>query len=524
MELSINKRLQKGIAAHKAGKLQEAEALYRNILKTHPTDPDTNHSLGYLIASTKNIKAALPFFKIATKVNPNQEQFWISYVNALLKDNQINEAEICSRKAIKSKKDFAVVHCNLGSILQALGRLEEAILSYKKATDINPNYAIAHNNLGSILKDLGRLDEAELNYKKAIALKPDYFVAQYSLGNTLYELGKFEEAELSFKKIITLKPDLAEAYSNLSITLKELGKLDEAEISCRKAIALKPDYAESYVNLNVILLELGKLDEAEISCRKVIALKPDHAVGHNNLGNTLKEFGKLDEAEISYRKAIECKPNYVLAYNNLDILLKQKELLRNVLKKNIKVISANEIKQNIDKKSNFNPFISNRKVEAKLIANLYNINASTIDKTKGGPLFGAGKTSDYKLFDSSSPIIKTVEKDLINIMQQAVKSEVFILDSFFNILTLGGGSIPHNHINNFDKVNRLINKKYSLTYYLSVGDQNCSQPGTFKLYNPDKKILPSEGMIMIIPADRTHSAIYSGKIDRVMIGVNFYAI
>ena len=73
-------------------------------------------------------------------------------------------------------------------------------------------------------------------------------------------------------------------------------------------------------------------------------------------------------------------------------------------------------------------------------------------------------------------------------------------------------------------VNKLTKQKYSLTYYLAIGDQNCSKPGILKLKNPDKGILPSKGMIMIFPADRSHSAIYNGKEDRIMIGVNFYSL
>ena len=65
---------------------------------------------------------------------------------------------------------------------------------------------------------------------------------------------------------------------------------------------------------------------------------------------------------------------------------------------------------------------------------------------------------------------------------------------------------------------------YSLVYYLSVGDQTCSEPGILKLYDPVENILPHEGMIVIIPATREHSAIYNGKTDRIMIGVNFYSI
>ena len=61
-------------------------------------------------------------------------------------------------------------------------------------------------------------------------------------------------------------------------------------------------------------------------------------------------------------------------------------------------------------------------------------------------------------------------------------------------------------------------------YYLSVGDQKCSEPGILKFYDPDEEILPSDTMIMIFPASRRHSAVYDGKLDRVMIGVNFYSL
>ena len=98
------------------------------------------------------------------------------------------------------------------------------------------------------------------------------------------------------------------------------------------------------------------------------------------------------------------------------------------------------------------------------------------------------------------------------------------MDSFFNILKAGSGSTIHNHINSFDKFRGLGSQKYSLTYYLTTGDQNCEEPGTLKLYEPDKEILPSKGSIVIIPSSRRHSAVYGGVLDRVMIGVNFYSL
>ena len=50
------------------------------------------------------------------------------------------------------------------------------------------------------------------------------------------------------------------------------------------------------------------------------------------------------------------------------------------------------------------------------------------------------------------------------------------------------------------------------------------EPGFFKLYDPEEEILPSEGMILVIPAGRRHSAVYNGKKDRIIIGINFYTL
>ena len=136
--------------------------------------------------------------------------------------------------------------------------------------------------------------------------------------------------------------------------------------------------------------------------------------------------------------------------------------------------------------------------------------------------------SNFNVFMTVGPndfsIIKTVKKDLLNIMKEAVKSDVFIMESFFNIFQAGSGITFHNHIESFDYNFGLSNQKFSLTYYLDIGDQNCKEPGILKLQSPDKEILPSEGMIVIFPASRSHSATYSGKKDRVMIGVNFYSL
>ena len=66
-------------------------------------------------------------------------------------------------------------------------------------------------------------------------------------------------------------------------------------------------------------------------------------------------------------------------------------------------------------------------------------------------------------------------------------------------------------------------QKFSLVYYLSVGDQKSSEPGILNLFDPKKEFLPSNGLLLIFPATQKHAATYNGKEDRIMIGVNFYS-
>ena len=85
MGLTIEQAIQQGIAAHKEGKLQEAERLYRAFLQSQPLHTDANHNLGLIAVSVNKTDAALPLFKTALEANPKIEQFWLSYIDALIK-------------------------------------------------------------------------------------------------------------------------------------------------------------------------------------------------------------------------------------------------------------------------------------------------------------------------------------------------------------------------------------------------------------------------------------------------------
>ena len=84
MELTIERVLQQGVAAHKEGNLEDAERLYQSILQSQPSHPLANHNLGVIAVSVNKANAAVPLFKNAVEANPKIEQFWVSYIDALV--------------------------------------------------------------------------------------------------------------------------------------------------------------------------------------------------------------------------------------------------------------------------------------------------------------------------------------------------------------------------------------------------------------------------------------------------------
>jgi predicted Zn-dependent protease len=91
--MDTNDTLQQAITHHKAGELRNAEQLDRSVLSVQANHPDANHNLGILLKQGKKANIALPFFKTALESNPNQGQYWISYIDTLIHLGQYNDAQ-----------------------------------------------------------------------------------------------------------------------------------------------------------------------------------------------------------------------------------------------------------------------------------------------------------------------------------------------------------------------------------------------------------------------------------------------
>lgn len=313
MELTIDQVLQKGIEAHKAGQVQEADRLYTAILQAQPKHPDANHNMGVLAIGVDKVQEALPFLKTALEANPNIVQFWLSYIDALIKLDRLPEA-----KAVFDQAKSNGVKGDGFDVLEH--RLEGVEAS--EAT-VSQNQDLPQDQLQPLISlyGQGQLQEALEQASQLLKQFPNSSALYNIQGAANAGLGQLDTAIGCYKKALAIKPDYAEAYSNMGVALVAQSKVDDALEAYDKALAIQPDYAEAHFNLGILLQAQGAMDQAIEAYSKALSLKPDYADAYINMGNALKEQGDLDKAVEAYNKAISLKPDYVEAYYNFGIVL-----------------------------------------------------------------------------------------------------------------------------------------------------------------------------------------------------------
>ena len=462
------------------------------------------------------------------------------------KNGNLDLAGKCYENIIKKKLEDAKSLSNYGIILFQQGHIDKSINLFKKTIEIYPYEFELYINLSNVFKLNKDLINSEIYIRKAIEINPDSIIALNNLASILIIKKQFFEAEKFCLSSLKRDPNNHHSHYNLGLVNTKLNRKKDAISSFRKAIEFKTDDFSSNLNLGVILLKKGEFEESKKYSQIALTLNYYSFEALFNLG--LIELYQNDlESAITYfkRSLINQANNYKIhrylgiaqflgdddgAIENLEksILLSPKINLSTVLSNVIKTKIINKkngkiINNNFQNFINTEPIILRREVEAELLDFIYKKNTLDLNKFDD-PTFGNARGSDYKLFDENHNILNATRKSLIQIIEEFFKSKVYFKDSFFTILEGSGSVEKHNHLDNLDRVKKLdlYQNKFSLVYYLKTGDNSCSEPGYISFYNPNKKLLPEPGMIIIFSSERFHSVVYNGNEDRVILGVNFY--
>jgi tetratricopeptide (TPR) repeat protein len=328
--LTIDQTLQQAIAHHKAGQLQDAKRLYLAILKTQPNHPDANHNLGVLAVQVNQPAVGIPHLKVALEANPNQGQYWLSYIDALIQTDQTDVArqvleqgrrlgltgdavEVLAGRLdnLENEKPGQPTELKDAITHREAGRYKEAALVLQSRIAVNPQDASAHALLAQI-HSLDKQDEsawAALNI--ALSINPTLPIVQRNHARLLLKQQKPDSALLSAQA--AYQNDVTDPENQLVLAVALIGndQNEQALQLVENALQSRPDYAEALACRALLKLRsndpVGALADAE----KSLSIKSHLGQSWGLVGSLRYQFNNLSGAIDAMGKALEFDQNNV---------------------------------------------------------------------------------------------------------------------------------------------------------------------------------------------------------------------
>jgi len=280
--LSVEERddlLARGVECHRAGRLDDAVAAYRQILAGSPRDFDATHLLGVVALQQGRLELAQRMISAALAENPHD-------VSAM---------------------------GNLGTSYMRDGQLDLALQWFEIALKLQPDAPILLTNAGTVLHNMGRNAEAIPLLRRALAADPSSYAVCSALGACLIKTGDAAEAAQLFDMATRSEPQDAEGWANLSVALNALGRHAEARECADKAVSLRPGSSTALGALGAAQIEQGRMAEAIESYRQGVALAAPSAQMLLSFGHALLASGLNEEAIEQLQRAVSLDGNNLAA-------------------------------------------------------------------------------------------------------------------------------------------------------------------------------------------------------------------
>jgi predicted TPR repeat methyltransferase len=176
------------------GRLDEAEAIYRQLLARSPQEPEALHFFGVLRSQQARHREALNFIAQSLALAPGVAATWANFALVLIEVGEYDEAEAAMRRVTELDPGAAQPYNNWAVVQMRRGDFPAAEASLQAGLARDPQLASLHYNLASLCQRTGRQEEAVLHARRHIQIEPASARARKLLSRALERFGRHEEA------------------------------------------------------------------------------------------------------------------------------------------------------------------------------------------------------------------------------------------------------------------------------------------------------------------------------------------
>jgi Flp pilus assembly protein TadD len=257
----------RGLDLHRAGRLAEAEAAYRDALRRAPRDGEVMHLLGVLQHQSGRVSEAAETLRAAARLRPGHPETLRVLGVALAGAGRLAEAARALEDAARAAPGSATIRSDLATALTRLADAGEGdvLALRRRARDAAPELPWTWLNLGNALSAAGRTGEAEAALREGLRRDPGDPEIRLSLAGALFDLEREEEAVAEYRSALRRVPGDVRALIGLGASLRRLDRHDEAAEAYREALERAPRDPRVLMNLGGLHADAGRTAEA-VSC------------------------------------------------------------------------------------------------------------------------------------------------------------------------------------------------------------------------------------------------------------------
>lgn len=272
---------------HQAGRVAEAEDIYRRILDADPEHADAMELLGVLAAQTGRFGAAGRLLRLAVALRPDGAGGLSNLAGVEQSAAALGSAVRLYGRALRLLPDLADAHASRAGALRRLGRAEAALLATAKALALAPGHADALANRAAALLSSGDAVSAERCARRSLRLNARSAVAHATLAAALAAQRRWAEAEAAARDSLALDRTAGEAWEVLGAVLAKLGRFAESLEAFTAAERLRPGPSPNsslHAARGTALIAMARPAEAAADFDRALAERPQDAGLHWNLG------------------------------------------------------------------------------------------------------------------------------------------------------------------------------------------------------------------------------------------------
>ena len=244
--------------------------------------------------------------KDVVREDPKVIDAWFMLGNVYAKAGRQQDAIPYFKQALALKPDDEMAVVNLANVYRQLGRDDDALTGYRRFLELDPKNSQVRYEIAEILIDRGELDEAADHLKQALAIEPKLVAARNALGVVALKRGDPAKAEQEIRAAIAAKSDVRLAHFNLALLAEQRRQFDVAVGEYKQEIALHPNAYRAAFNLGRLYGQLGDRPHQIEAYRQAITMNPSFAEGHFYLAKAYLDTGQqFDEAVRLARKGLE---------------------------------------------------------------------------------------------------------------------------------------------------------------------------------------------------------------------------